>query len=64
MNILKTPEFKFVINHQDAFIFFLIFLGIVILYYSSKRAISNSRMANDQKRRFIGNLRLLSIFIL
>ncbi len=34
------------------------------LYYSIKRVVVRSRMSNDQKRRFIGNLRASSFIIL
>ncbi len=64
MDLTKLIKFNFVINNRDAFIFSLVVVGIIILYYAFKRSVVKSRMANDQKRRFIGSLRMFSIFIL
>lgn len=56
--ILKTFE------SQDLYIFGATIASLFLLYLLTGRAIRHSRMANDQKRRFIGNLRGLFIFIL
>jgi small-conductance mechanosensitive channel len=61
---MKLDMIKDLFNAQDIYVFTVIGLTLLTLYVASVRSIRHSRMANDQKRRFIGNLRGFFIFIL
>jgi len=52
------------LRHQNATIFLGIIVSLSLLYFIIRKSVKNSRMANDQKRRFIGNLRSFFIFII
>ena len=61
---MKLEMISEMFDLQDLYIFGVILATLTTLYLVSGRSIRHSRMANDQKRRFIANLRGFFIFIL
>lgn len=55
---------EYLINHPNFYIFGLLFLSTVVLYFIIGKAIKNSRMHFDQKRRFMANTRAIFFLIL
>ncbi|MAX66683.1 MAG: hypothetical protein CME66_07080 [Halobacteriovoraceae bacterium] len=62
--MMKLESLKVLINYEDLYIFGAVIFTLLVLYYGIGKAIKNSRMANDVKRRSIANLRALFLFIL
>lgn len=54
---MKFEMLDIAINRQDLYTFSSILIALFLLYFITGQVIKNSRMANDQKRRFMVNLR-------
>ena len=61
MNLDLLRDF---LDHTNWFIFILLFSTVILLYYLIGKAIKNSRMHHDQKRRFMANIRAIFFLII
>lgn len=57
-------QIKYIFAGHGTYIFLFIILCLFLLYYIVGKGIKNSRMANDQKRRSIANLRGIFFILL
>lgn len=55
---------EYLIKHPNFYIFALLFISAFVLYVITGKAINNSRMHVDQKRRFMANTRAIFFFII
>ncbi len=60
---MNAIDFKTLFNHEDYAIFGVIVLTLLLLYFFISGTVTRSRMTNDQKRRFIGNIRGTFFFV-
>lgn len=61
---MNFEDFKIFLNPSDLYTFGTIGIVLITLYFFIGRLIKRSRMSNDQKRRFITNLRTFFLIIL
>jgi small-conductance mechanosensitive channel len=61
---MNLNNFKTLLNYQDLYTFGIIAITLILLYFSIGKIIKTSRMANDQKRRTLSNIRNFFLFVL